>query len=109
MTKRLVFALVIFLACSVAYGQPMPQATWWDVWANYKYVSAGPANQIEQRKEKFAAMSEGEKQAAISGFSQEWLRMSFAQRKQAANDAWAWQRAHQGDVPVQHGTLHDDG
>jgi hypothetical protein len=37
------------------------------------------------------------------------LGMSMDQRKQAAEEASAWLHAHQGDVPVQHATLHDDG
>jgi hypothetical protein len=109
MTRKLFFALAIILTCSVANAeQTMPQTWWWDIWAVYKYESTGPENKLEQRREKWGAMNEAQRQAAISQFRPEWLKMSFAQRKKAAEDAWAWERAHKVDVPVQHAPLIPD-
>lgn len=75
----------------------------------YKYVSTGPANQLEQRQEKWAEMNDAQRDAATpQSVRQAWLSMSMDQRKQAADEAQAWLRAHQGEVPVQNSTLHDD-
>jgi hypothetical protein len=104
-------AILFFGCCMIANAaQPMPQQMWWDVYMTYKYESTGPANQVEQRVEKWAAMNDAQKDAATpQSVRQTWLSMSMDQRKQAAEEASAWLHAHQGDVPVQHATLHDDG
>jgi hypothetical protein len=47
--------------------------------------------------------------ATPQSIRQAWLSMSMDQRKQAAEKASAWLHAHQGNVPIQHATLHDDG
>ena len=109
--KTFFIALAAVVACSIANAaQPMPQQMWWDVYMTYKYESSGPANQLEQRVEKWADMSDAQKDAATpQSVRQAWLSMSMDQRKQAANEASAWLHAHQGNVPVQNGTLHDDG
>ncbi len=108
--KTCFIVLTVVVACSLANAaQPMPEQMWWDIYASYKYLSTGPENQLEQRREKWAEMSDGQKDAATpQSVRQAWLSMSMGQRQQAADQAWAWQRAHQGDVPVQHSTLHDD-
>jgi hypothetical protein len=55
-------------------------------------------------------MNDAQKDAATpQSVRQAWLSMSMGQRKQAAEEASAWLHAHQGNVPVQHATLHDDG
>jgi hypothetical protein len=109
--KTFFIALAVVVACSMANAaQPMPQQMWWDVYVTYKYESTGPANQVGQRVEKWADMSDAQKDAATpQSVRQAWLTMSMGQRKQAANEASAWLQAHQGEVPVQHSTLHDDG
>lgn len=105
-----VAAVLLFGCVTIANaGQPMPQQMWWDVYMTYKYVSSGPANQVEQRQEKWSEMSDAQKDAATpQSVRQEWLSMSMDQRKQASEEASAWLHAHQGEVPVQNGTLHDD-
>lgn len=106
-----VAAVLLFGCFMIANAaQPMPQQMWWDVYMTYKYQSSGPANQVQQRAEKWADMSDAQKDAATpQSVRQAWLQMSMGQRKQAADEASAWLRAHQGEVPVQHSTLHDDG
>ena len=109
--KAFFVGLAAVVACSVANAaQPMPQQMWWDVYMTYKYESGGPVNQVEQRVEKWAAMNDAQKDAATpQSVRQAWLKMSMGQRQQAANEASAWLHAHEGNVPVQHATLHDDG
>jgi hypothetical protein len=108
--KTFFIALAAVVACSIANAaQPMPQPMWWDIYMTYKYLSTGPENQLEQRREKWAEMNDAQRDAATpQSVRQAWLNMSMGQRQQAANEASAWQRAHQGEVPVQHSTLHDD-
>ena len=108
--KTFFIALSAVVACSIANaGQPMPQQMWWDIYMTYKYLSTGPENQLEQRREKWADMSDAQRDAATpQSVKQAWLNMSMDQRKQAANEASAWQHAHKGEVPIQNGTLHDD-
>jgi hypothetical protein len=104
-------AAVVLFGCItiVNAAQPMPQQMWWDVYMTYKYVSTGPANQVEQRQEKWAEMSDAQKDSATpQSVRQAWLSMSMEQRHRAADEGSAWLRAHQGEVPVQNGTLHDD-
>ena len=87
----------------------MPQQMWWDIYMTYQYLSTGPEDQLEQRREKWADMSDAQRDAATpQSVKQEWLNMSMDQRKQAADEAYAWQRSHRGEVPIQHGELHDD-
>jgi hypothetical protein len=109
--KTYFIALAAVVACSIANAaQPMPQSMWWDVYMTYKYLSTGPENQLEQRRQRWADMNDAQRDAATpQSVRQAWLSMSMDQRKQAANQASAWQHAHQGEVPIQHGTLHDDG
>jgi hypothetical protein len=109
-TKIFFIVLGIVVACSIANAaQPMPQQMWWDIYMTYKYESTGPANQLEQRQEKWAEMNDTQRDAATpQSVRQAWLNMSMDQRKQAADDAQAWLRAHQGEVPVQNSPLHDD-
>ena len=103
-TKTFFIALGIVVVCSIANAaQEMPQQMWWDIYSTYKYQSTGPANQVEQRQEKWAEMSDAQKDAATpQSVRQAWRNMAIDQRQQAAEKAQAWLRAHQGEVPVQY-------
>jgi hypothetical protein len=96
MRTKLFVALAMLAGCSIANAaQEMPQQTWWDAIMTYTYLSSGSPDKLEQRREKWADMSDDQKDAAIpQAVRQKWLQMSMRQRQSAAQDAWAWLRAH---------------
>jgi len=95
MIKSLFVALAIFIGCSITNaGQEMPQQMWWDIYQSYQYVIAGPKDKMEQRREKWAAMNDAQRDAATpQSVRERWLNMSLSERQKVSQEAWSYMQS----------------